>query len=192
MSWWAKPPSAKGSQAGLGTRGHRSEFPGRLTELSARCAKGCAWRRNSSAPWPTSTVGSHARGVCASVATDWPMAWFSWVDLDPLPIAPNIVSIEPKSRRGPLSLGNAGCRLHEKYVVDAAVSTCSRTSGAEQIAGWGPVRTHAADAARALPRPAKPRPLGASLLAAGASPNAGLLGAFASRPPVAESTRAVR
>ena len=46
-----------------------------------------------------------------------------------------------------------------------------------RIAGWRLVRTHAAGAARVLPRPATPRPLGAPLLAAGAPPDRRLLGA---------------
>jgi hypothetical protein len=50
-------------------------------------------------------------------------------------------------------------------------------SGVVQISGWRLVRTHAADAARVLPSRAPPRPLGASLLAAGAPPDRRLLGA---------------
>ena len=42
---------------------------------------------------------------------------------------------------------------------------CTRTRVRGRITGWRLVRTHAAGAARVLPRPATPRPLGAALLA---------------------------
>jgi hypothetical protein len=64
-------------------------------------------------------------------------------------------------------------------------------SGMVFVTGWGLVRTHAAGAACVLPRPATPRPLGATLLAAAAPPDVGLLGATASRIPGTEGARAV-
>src|SRR4029078_8397361 len=55
------------------------------------------------------------------------------------------------------------------------------TKRRSRIAGWGLVRTHAAAAARVLPSPAPPRPLGATLLSSEAPPEPEVLGAFASR-----------
>src|SRR5665213_1169694 len=69
----------------------------------------------------------------------------------------------------------------DKTYVTIVHSRLLPTSGMRRVAGWGLVRTHAAGAARALPSPASPRPLGASLLACRAAPEAELLGAFASR-----------
>jgi hypothetical protein len=87
------------------------------------------------------------------------------------------------------------CRRSRQPLVAAHVPRCSRRGYRSRvrgrIAGWGLVRTHAAGAARVLPRPATPRPLGAALLAAGPPPEAGLLGAVASRIPAAEGARAV-
>ena len=87
------------------------------------------------------------------------------------------------------------CRRRRQPIVAAHIQRCShrgyRTRVKGRIAGWGLVRTHAAGAARVLPRPAPPRPLGASLLAPGAPPDAGLLGAIASRIPATEGGRAV-
>jgi len=145
-------------------------------------------------PCRQSCMGSHApRPVRSSGirSVHWPIARFSWADLDPLPIPRNIFSSGTKSCRGPLSPGNTGCQLHEKRDVYADASDCSRTSGVERITGWGLVRTHAAGAARVLPRPASPRPLGASLLAVGAPPDAGLLGAAASRAHARRGLNAV-
>ncbi len=69
--------------------------------------------------------------------------------------------------------------------VDRCVPSSLSSRCRTRIAGWGLVRTHAADAARALPSPAPPRPLGASLLAGAAPPDGrGLLGAIASRSRV--------
>jgi hypothetical protein len=62
-----------------------------------------------------------------------------------------------------------------------------------RIAGWGLVRTHAADAACVLPRPATSSPFGAALLTGRAPPDRTLLGDEASRSVHAEaSTRRSR
>jgi hypothetical protein len=87
--------------------------------------------------------------------------------------------------------GNAFIKRHEHYDVEGRQLESYRTRVRGRIAGWGLVRTHAADAARVLPRPAPPRPLGATLLAPGAPPDASLLGAFASRVPATEVVRAI-
>ena len=79
---------------------------------------------------------------------------------------PQHLSIGTKSCRGPLSPRNGGYQLHEKHDVDTDASDCSRTSEVvERITGWGLVRTHAAVAARVLPRRAAHQPLGAPLIA---------------------------
>jgi hypothetical protein len=85
-----------------------------------------------------------------------------------------------KSSRHPLFSAekrNSAARRHENYCVDVHATICVPTSGVGRITGWRLVRTHAAGAARVLPRRATPRPLGASLLAAKASPDRRLLGA---------------
>jgi hypothetical protein len=68
-------------------------------------------------------------------------------------------------------------------VVGHGTLGCSRSSVIGAVAGWGLVRTHAADAARVLPSPPTPRPLGAPLLSSEASPDPEMLGATASRSP---------
>jgi hypothetical protein len=87
------------------------------------------------------------------------------------------------------------CRRSRQPIVAGHVQRCSRLGYRSRvggrIAGWGLVRTHAAGAARVLPRPATPRPPGATPLAPGAPPDAGLLGAGASRIPATEGGRAV-
>src|SRR5579862_6524522 len=72
---------------------------------------------------------------------------------------------------------NISLHLADKKNVANLHSPLPSLSGGGRIAGWRLVRTHAAGAARVLPRRATPRPLGASLLAAKASPAGRLLGA---------------
>jgi hypothetical protein len=176
---WAKPPSTRGvsQDEQLGSQTRLSRL---LTDLSAR--------REKSAP-PGATLLRLSRQACMGSPAPRPVRFsgnrsvhrppveFSRPDLEPLRIQRNYLSIEPKNRRGLPSLSNASRQPHEKDGVDADASACSRTGGLERIAGWRLVRTHAADAPRVLPRRATPRPLGASLLAAKASPDWGLLGA---------------
>jgi hypothetical protein len=123
-----------------------------------------------------------------------PSIYFSCFEGLSFPDSRNFLSIQTKNRRGTSFLGQAGNvarRPHEKDGVHMTTTTCYLMSGAGRIAGWGLVRTHAAGAACVLPRPATPRPLGALLLAAGAPPDAGLLGATASRTPATEDARAI-
>ena len=128
---------------------------------------------------------SDARRVKRSISEASPRRFassvpFSCVEALPLSVSRNFFSIRTKNRRGGFfyrPVVNAVPRPHEKDGVHMKTTICYPTSGVERITGWRLVRTHAAGAARVLPRRATPRPLGASLLAAGASPDRRLLGA---------------
>jgi hypothetical protein len=96
-----------------------------------------------------------------------------------------------KRRKKCPNAGNIYLVTSDNYCVRAMLANLVSPSVYRGVAGWGLVRTHAAGAARVLPRPATPRPLGASLLAAAAPPDAGLLGATASRNLATEDVRSV-
>jgi hypothetical protein len=82
----------------------------------------------------------------------------------------------------PLARNNSDF-LADKPFMKFGYLALQRSRGVGRIAGWGLVRTHAAGAARAVPSPSTPRPLGAPLLSceAPSEPAPEQLGAFASR-----------
>ena len=86
-----------------------------------------------------------------------------------------------KRRKKCPNAGNIYLVTSDNYCVRAMLANLVSSSVYRGVAGWRLVRTHAADAARALPRRSTSRPLGAPLLPCEPSPDPEPLGANASR-----------